>query len=76
VVGAKALEPSTSWSSTRRSTTISCACKLLVPKEMVGAIGFEPTASWSRTRHPNPINALYGVAYGTRSVISPLLVVP
>ena len=43
---------------------------------MVGANGFEPSTSWSRTRHLNPINALYGVAYGTRSVISPLLVVP
>src|SRR6266850_3127896 len=45
-------------------------------KEMVGAIGFEPTASWSRTKHLNPINALFGVAYGARGVISPLLVVP
>jgi len=43
---------------------------------MVGAKGFEPSTSWSRTRHLNPINALSGVAYGTRSVISPLLVVP
>jgi hypothetical protein len=43
---------------------------------MVGANGFEPSTSWSRTRHLNPKNALYGVAYGTRSVISPLLVVP
>jgi len=50
-------------------------CKLLVLKEMVGAIGFEPAASWSRTKYLNPINALSGVAYGTRSVISPLLVV-
>jgi hypothetical protein len=49
-------------------------CKLLVLK-VVGAIGFEPTASWSRTRCLNPINALSGVAYGTRIVISPLLVV-
>jgi hypothetical protein len=39
---------------------------------MVGAIGFEPTAS--RTRYLNSINALSGVAYGTRSLISPLLV--
>src|SRR5229473_2060262 len=39
---------------------------------MVGANGFEPSTSWSRTRHLNPINALSGVAYGTRSVISPL----
>jgi hypothetical protein len=43
---------------------------------MVGAKGFEPSTSWSRTRHLNPINALSGVAYGTRSVIFPLLVVP
>src|SRR5229473_534667 len=44
--------------------------------KMVGANGFEPSTSWSRTRHLNPINALFGVAYGTRSVISPLSVVP
>src|SRR5258707_15352229 len=43
---------------------------------MVGANGFEPSTSWSRTRHLNPINALFGVAYGTRNVISPLSVVP
>jgi len=43
---------------------------------VVGASGFEPPTSWSRTRHLNPINALSGIAYGTRSVISPLLVVP
>ncbi|MDQ1405527.1 MAG: hypothetical protein QOG55_1156 [Acidobacteriaceae bacterium] len=42
---------------------------------MVGAKGFEPSTSWSRTKYLNPINALSGVAYGTRSVISPLLVV-
>jgi hypothetical protein len=46
-------------------------CKLLVLKEMVGANGFEPSTSWSRTKYLNPINALSGVAYGTRSVISP-----
>src|SRR6266853_5801337 len=45
-------------------------------KRLVGANGFEPSTSWSRTRHLNPINALSGVAYGPRSVISPLLVVP
>ncbi len=45
-------------------------------EKMVGAKGFEPSTSWSRTRHLNPINALSGAAYGTRSVISPLLVVP
>src|SRR6266853_6384758 len=45
-------------------------------KRLVGANGFEPSTSWSRTRHLNPINALFGVAYGTRSVISPLSVVP
>jgi hypothetical protein len=54
----------------------SRAPKLLTLKEMVGANGFEPSTSWSRTRHLNPINALFGVAYGTRSVIFPLLVVP
>src|SRR5260370_36097765 len=43
---------------------------------MVGANGFESSASWSRTRHLNPINALFGVDYGTRSVISLLSVVP
>src|SRR5258707_12115228 len=45
-------------------------------KRLVGANGFEPSTFWSRTRHLNPINALSGVAYGTRSVISPLSVVP
>src|SRR5258707_13366479 len=44
--------------------------------KVVGAKGFEPSTSWSRTRHLNPINALFGVAYGTRSAISPLSVVP
>src|SRR6267143_1893796 len=48
----------------------------LYTKRLVGANGFEPSTSWSRTRHLNPINALFGVAYGTRSVIFPLLVVP
>ena len=43
---------------------------------MVGAKGFEPSTSWSRTMKPNSRNASSGVAYGTRSVISPLLVVP
>jgi hypothetical protein len=52
-----------------------CVCKLLVLKEMVGAKGFEPSTSWSRTKYLNPINALSGVAYGTKNVISPLLVV-
>src|SRR5882672_856090 len=51
-------------------------CKLLYTKRVVGANGFEPSTSWSRTKHLNPINALSGVAYGTRSAISPLLVVP
>src|SRR5258706_7173106 len=31
--------------------------------------------AWSRTSSINPINALSGVAYGTRSLIPPLLVV-
>ena len=43
---------------------------------MVGASGFEPPTSWSRTNHVNPITLYLGVAYGTRSVISPLLAVP
>ncbi len=43
---------------------------------MVGASGFEPPTSWSRTMKVNSINASSGVAYGTRGVISPLLVVP
>src|SRR5260370_28654235 len=52
--------------------------KVVIPQgKLVGANGFEPSTSWSRTRHLNPINALYGVAYGTRSVIPPpLLWVP
>jgi hypothetical protein len=43
---------------------------------VAGASGFGPPTSWSRTMKLNSINALPGVAYGTRSVISPLLVVP
>ena len=43
---------------------------------MVEVNGLEPLTSRSRTKHLNPINALSGVAYGTRSAISPLLVVP
>lgn len=74
--GAIELDPLTYWPETRRSATNMCVCKLLVLKEVVGAIGFEPTASWSRTNHVNPITLYFGVAYGTRSVISPLLVVP
>jgi len=42
---------------------------------VVGAKGFEPSTSWSRTMNLNPINALSGVAYGMRSLISPLLIV-
>jgi hypothetical protein len=42
---------------------------------VVGAKGFEPSTSWSRTKYPNPINALSGVAYGIRDLISPLSVV-
>jgi hypothetical protein len=44
---------------------------LLVLKKVVGAKGFEPSTSWSRTKYLYPINALTGVADGTRSVISP-----
>jgi hypothetical protein len=36
---------------------------------------FEPSTSWSRTKSLNPINALSGVAYGTQTFISLLLVV-
>lgn len=43
---------------------------------MIGAKGFELSTSWSRTMELNSINPSSGVAYGTRSVISPLLVVP
>jgi len=42
---------------------------------VVGANGFEPSTSWSRTKSLNPINALSGVAYGTRDLMPPLLVV-
>jgi hypothetical protein len=42
-------------------------------EEVVGAKGFEPSTSWSRTRNLNPINALFGVAYGTRNRYSPPL---
>ena len=42
---------------------------------MVGASGFEPPTSWSRTMNTNSINALSGVAYGTRNLVSPLLIV-
>ena len=44
-------------------------------QDIVGANGFEPSTSWSPTKSLNPINALSGVAYGTRDLISPLLVV-
>ena len=53
----------------------SHGCKLLIAKEMVGASGFEPPSSWSRTMNTNSINALSGVAYGTRSPVSALFVV-
>ena|SRR6516164_7895473 len=49
--------------------------KLLDRKEVVGASGFEPPTSWSRTMNTNSINALSCVAYGTRSLVSPLLIV-
>jgi hypothetical protein len=45
-------------------------------KKEVGAKGFEPSTSWSRSSHVNPITLYCGVAYGTRRVFSPLLVVP
>ena len=69
---ANAPGPLTSWPCTRRSMDF----RILYTKRLVGANGFEPSTSWSRTRCLNPINALLGVAYGTRSLISPLLVVP
>ena len=43
--------------------------------KVVGAKGFEPSTSWSRTKYLSPINALSGVAYGTRNTIPPLFVV-
>ena len=43
---------------------------------MVGASGFEPPTFWSRTMKLNSINAFSGVAYGTKAIISPPLVVP
>jgi hypothetical protein len=43
---------------------------------VVGAKGSEPSTSWSRTNHVNPITLCPGLAYGIRSVISLLLVVP
>jgi hypothetical protein len=43
---------------------------------VVGANGFEPSTSWSRTNQVNPVTLYFGVAYGTRGVISLLLVVP
>ena len=76
MVGANAFEPSDLLAPDQALNDYSSACKLLVLKEVVGANGFEPSTSWSRTRYLNPINALSGVAYGTRSVISPLSVVP
>jgi hypothetical protein len=42
---------------------------------VVGAKGFEPSTSWSRTMKTNSINALLGIAYGTRAFISIPLVV-
>src|SRR6266568_350124 len=60
-----------------RTAPFCVSAEVLANREIVvGANGFEPSTSWSRTRHLNPINALSGVAYGTRSVISPLSVVP
>jgi len=44
-------------------------------KKLVGASGFEPPTSWSRTMNINSINPLSGVASGTSSLVSPLLVV-
>jgi len=50
---------------------------IMIPEEkLVGASGFEPPSSWSRTMNTKSRNALSGVAYGTKDVISPLLAVP
>jgi hypothetical protein len=59
-------------------SSFGCSSKCSVRyrfEKVVGAKGFEPSTSWSRTESLNPINALSGVAYGKRSLISPLLVV-
>jgi hypothetical protein len=57
-----AKERKTAWCSARKS-------------ELVGASRFEPPSSWSRTMNTNSINALSGVAYGTKSLVSPFLIV-
>jgi hypothetical protein len=60
------------YSAVDKKPEIACKCL----KELVGADGFEPSTSWSRTRAAKILNALSGAAYGTESLISPLLVVP
>jgi len=69
---ANAPGPLTSWPCTRRSMDF----RILYTKRLVGANGFEPSTSWSRTRVPNILSALSVVAYGTESLVCPLLVVP
>src|SRR5712664_2544709 len=64
------------WATNFGANSGTMSNPMKIREKVVGAKGFEPSTSWSRTRHLNPINALSGVAYGTRSVISPLLVVP
>jgi hypothetical protein len=71
VFASKRILEKRAWFRTRRSSDFV----LQIFEKMVGAKGFEPSTSWSRTKDLNPINALSGVAYGTRTVISPLLVV-
>jgi hypothetical protein len=68
MAAAKGLQPSTSWSETKRSANIFVSGKLLVLKEMVGAKGFEPSTSWSRTRRASqaalrPDNTNSGTPY-------------
>jgi len=71
---ASGFEQQTSWPRTRRSSDFR-VLQVAASKEVVGASAFEPPTSWSRTMNTNSINALSGVAYGTRSLVSPLLVV-
>lgn len=44
-------------------------------KRVIEGNRFEPLTAWTCTRNINSINALSGVAYGTRSLVSPPLVV-
>src|SRR6266481_7353633 len=64
------------WATNFGANSGTMSNPMKIREKVVGAKGFEPSTSWSRTRHLNPINALFGVAYGIRSVISPLSVLP